>query len=219
MEIKCIIFDCDGLMFNTEYHSYCVWRSVMKKYGIVEPEGFLNSITGCGHHQFRQIMANYPEIDAIVPEIRASSRPSLIQYIKDHGNINKPGLTELLCWLKKQNYKVCVASSSAIDYVEWMLSTIGIEFEFDAVVGGDQVKEAKPNPAVFLKAAELAKIDPESCLVLEDSKNGHLAAKAAGMHRCFIQDQVIPDDEMKNELIEFECSNLQEVIELLENNR
>lgn len=215
MKIECLIFDCDGLMFNTEYHSYGVWRKVMKKHSIPEPEGFLNSITGAGHHQFRMIMDQHPEIDAIFPEIKESRMPDLIRYIEENKNINKPGLIELLNWLKTQNYKVCIASSSAIDYVKWMVSTIGMDFNFDAIIGGDMVKEAKPNPAVFLKAAELVGINPENCLVLEDSKNGHLAAKAAGMHRCFIQDQVIPDEEMKSELIEFECTSLDQVIDLL----
>lgn len=216
MKIKCLIFDCDGLMFNTEYHAQATWTHVMNKHNIPIPEGFFDAITGAGEHQFREVMQHHPEIEVCMPEISKNRIPDLKAALEQYGNVNKPGLIKLLNYLKTTDLKVCVASSSKTEYVKWMISTIGTEFAFDVILGGDQVAKGKPNPDIFLKAAALANIAPEHCLVLEDSKNGHLAAKAAGMHRVFIEDLVQPDQQMTQELIEFQCASLEQVIDLLE---
>ena len=77
------------------------------------------------------------------------------------------------------------------------------------------VKHAKPDPEVFLKAAEKLGFEPEECLVLEDSKAGIIAAKRAGMHSCWIKDMIEADEEMK-EALEYRGESLLDVIPLLE---
>ena len=77
------------------------------------------------------------------------------------------------------------------------------------------VKKTKPDPEIFLTAAGKLGIRPENCLVLEDSRQGIFAADAAGMHSCFIQDTIIPDDAMRAK-IQNERHDLKEVIDLLE---
>lgn len=218
MKLRCIIFDCDGLMFNTEYHAQNTWKKVLNQYQIELPEHFFDWITGAGRLQFQEVMNDYPQIYAHHEEIEQHRLPDLKAVIEQEGNVNQPGLVELLQYLKTQDLKVCIASSSKTEYVRWMITTIGIDFDFDVILGGDQVKNGKPNPDIFLKAASLAGItDPAECLVLEDSKNGHIGAKAAGMHRLFIEDMIQPDKMMQEELIEFQCDSLDQVIPLLEN--
>lgn len=214
MKIECLIFDCDGLMFDTEYHVKNSWLKILHSHGVEVDDHLFDMVIGAGYIQFHKAMDQYPEVEKHLPEIRADRLPALHAAIERLGNINRPGLVELLTWLKTQPYKTCIASSSPTDYVKWLISTIGMDFDFDAIIGGDQVSDGKPNPEIFLKAAELTNTAPEHCLVLEDSKNGHLAAKAAKMHRCFIEDLVKPDKEMET-LIEFQCSSLDEVIPLL----
>jgi len=215
MEIKCLIFDCDGLMFNTEYYSRQNWLHFGKKYNLEMDEWLFEQITGAGPTHFAWVMDQRPEIKQHLEEIRANRNPFIAKMIEKHGNINKKGLVELLTYLNEtKNYKVCIASSSKTEYVKWMVSSIGYDYPFDAILGGDQVTNAKPDPDIFLKAAEAVQIKPENCLVLEDSKNGHLAAYRAGMHRMFIKDLVEPDDEFK-QLIEYEKKDLSEVIDFL----
>lgn len=217
MKLRCIIFDCDGLMFNTEFHAQNTWKKVMNQHQVELPEHFFEWITGAGHLQFLEVMNAYPDIYAHYQEIEQHRLPDLKAVIEEFGNVNQPGLVQLLQYLKTQEYKVCIASSSKTEYVRWIITTIGMNFDFDVIIGGDQVEKGKPNPDIFLKAASLAGIiDPSQCLVLEDSKNGHIAAKAAGMHRLFIQDMIQPDKMMKEELIEFQCASLDKVIPLLE---
>ena len=204
MNIKCLIFDCDGLMFNTEYYSRQNWINMGKKYNLSMDEKFFEQITGAR-----------PDIQEHLTEIRANRNPTIAKAIEQLGNINKPGLVELLSYLKESGqYKVCIASSSPCEYVKWLVSTIGYDYTFDLIIGGDMVKNAKPDPEIFLKAASMVNIAPENCLVLEDSKLGHVAAKNAQMHRMFIKDLVEPDDEFKA-LIEHQRNDLAEVINFL----
>lgn len=217
MKIKCLIFDCDGLMFNTEYYSQQNWKRIGAKYNLPMDEKLFEQITGAGRTHFEKVMNERPDIQQHLPEIRANRNTTIAKAIEELGNINKKGLVELLTYLKESSqYKVAIASSSPCEYVKWLVSTIGYDYPFDVIIGGDMVKNAKPDPEIFLKAAELAKVDPENCLVLEDSKLGHVAAKEAGMHRMFIQDLVTPDEEFKA-LIEHQRNNLAEVIDFLKN--
>ncbi|MBR5003840.1 MAG: HAD family phosphatase [Erysipelotrichaceae bacterium] len=215
MNIKCLIFDCDGLMFNTEYYSRQNWKNMGKKYNLTMDEKFFEQITGAGPTHFKKVMDERPDIQEHLTEIRANRNPTIAKAIEELGNINKKGLVELLRYLKESNqFKVCIASSSPCEYVKWLVSTIGYDYPFDVIIGGDMVKNAKPDPEIFLKAASLVNIEPENCLVLEDSKLGHVAAKNAQMHRMFIKDLVEPDDEFKT-LIEHQRNDLAEVIDFL----
>lgn len=215
MKLKCLIFDCDGLMFNTEYYSRQNWLRIGQKYNLFMDEPLFEQITGAGPTHFQKVMDARPDIKEHLSEIRANRNPTIARAIEELGNVNKPGLVELLKFLKQSGkYKVCIASSSPSEYVKWLVGTIGYDYPFDVILGGDLVKNAKPNPEIFLKAAEMTGTDPEHCLVLEDSKLGHVAAKNAGMHRMFIKDLVEPDEEFQS-LIEFERKSLDEVIDFL----
>ena len=83
------------------------------------------------------------------------------------------------------------------------------------MICGDKVKEKKPSPEIFLTAANILNIKPENILVVEDSKNGIIAATRANMHHCFIFDTIKPDDELKD-MLEFEKDSMDEIIPLLE---
>ncbi len=178
-------------------------------------EPLFEQITGAGPTHFQKVMDERPDIKAHLTEIRANRNPTIAKAIEKYGNVNKPGLIELLKYLNESGkYKVCIASSSPSDYVKWLIGTIGYDFQFDVILGGNLVKNAKPDPEIFLKAAELAGTKPEECLVLEDSKLGHMAAKNAQMHRLFIKDLIEPDEEFQS-LIEFQKNSLDEVIDFL----
>ena len=108
----------------------------------------------------------------------------------------KPGVKELLEYLKTARVKTAVASSTRTSVVESELAQYGLIDFFDAVVGGDRVKRSKPNPDIFLCAAARLDEPAENCTVIEDSYNGIRAAKAAGMTAVMVPDLLPPDDEM-----------------------
>lgn len=208
-----IIFDLDGLMFDTERLAMQAWREVGAKHQIPIPDEFLYMITGGGPQQFQYALTLYPKIKAISPEVSIARRELIFAQAHD-GILNKPGLCALLDYLDEHGYKKAVASSSDRAYVDTLLASIGKSYSFDAVVGGDQVRHAKPAPDIFLKAAELTAAEPKECIVIEDSKMGTIAAQAAGMNRIFIEDLVPIDDELK-QAIQHRCHTLYEVIDFL----
>lgn len=212
--IDTIIFDLDGLMFDTERLAIQAWHEVGKRNHVTIADEFIHMITGGGPQQFAYAVSLYPEISKITEEAKQVRRDTIFAEAYE-GRLNKPGLCELLDYLQVHQYQVAVASSSNRAYVDTLLSSIGKPYHFDVVVGGDEVKNAKPAPDIFLHTAQKLNKLPSQCLVIEDSKMGTLAAKRAQMHRIFIQDQVPVDDELAS-LIEYAFPSLHDVITFLE---
>lgn len=215
VDIKAVLFDCDGLMFETELVSQQIWRDEARKLNITLPDDFFMHITGSGGQELENYILTVPgakELRKILKEKRFD-----IDFWKSIQKdcMNKVGLIEIFTWLANYNYKVAVCSSSARTYVEALISTVSVPLQYDAIVCGDMVKHAKPDPEIFLTGAKILGINPENCMVLEDSKQGIIAANAAGMHSCFIQDTIQPDSLMES-LIEYRKPSLIEVINLLE---
>ena len=210
-----VLFDCDGLMFNTEKISQKMWYQEAEKFHTSIPDTFFQAITGAKRDE--DFLMQFQEIDHLEDIIHAVhvQRFDLKfwgSYAPD--GLNKKGLIELYQFLKANGNPMAVCSSSSRTYVECLLNTVSIPLQFDAVIGGDMVKHGKPDPEIFLKAAQMLEMSPEECLVLEDSKQGILAAKHAGMHSCFIQDTIEPDEEMKA-AVEFQRDDLSQVIDII----
>lgn len=214
MKIEAVLFDCDGLMFNTEQISQKMWREEAEKFHVTIPDAFFQAITGARRDQ--DYMANYeiPHIDEIIHIMHARRFDLSYWQTFAPDGLNKKGLKELYQYLKNHHYQTAVCSSSSKEYVETLIHTVSIPMTFDTIVGGDMVIHGKPDPEIFLKGASLLHTAAEHCLVLEDSKQGILAARSAGMHSCFIQDTIVPDTEMQS-AIEYQRDDLSQVIDLL----
>lgn len=215
MKIQAVIFDCDGLMFETERIAITMWKSEAEKYGVKLPEDFFVHITGAGGKEVQDYMDAVPGVAEIKDAI-SKKRFNLDFW----GNcavdtLNKTGLIEIFQYLEKEHIPCAICSSSVKAYVETLLSTVSVPLHYDVIVTGDMVKRRKPDPEVFLKGAELLHAAPQDCLVLEDSKQGILAARNAGMHSCWIRDMIDADEEMRA-AVEFERADLNEVISLIE---
>ena len=213
--IMAVLFDCDGLMFDTERISQSMFTAAAEKHGVSLPDDFFIRQTGGTSEEDRKYLHSLPGIEKVFGEVRGK-RFSLDYWASlPKDSISKTGLKEIFAWLEENGVKCAVCSSSGREYVETLISTVSAPIRYDAIICGDMAERRKPDPEIFLKAAEILEIRPEACLVLEDSKQGLLAARRAGMHSCFIQDTIIPDEEMLS-LIEYEKNNLLEVIPLLE---
>ena len=109
----------------------------------------------------------------------------------------KPDIVTLLQWIRRQGLKAAVASSTRSDIVERYLEGAGIRDYFSGIVGGEMVEKSKPEPDIFLKAAQLCGLKPEQAVVLEDSENGIRAAVAAGIPVICVPDLKMPEDEVR----------------------
>lgn len=126
----------------------------------------------------------------------------------------KAGVEELLKYLKETGYKIAIASSTRSALVKEQIEDAGLMKYFDVIVGGDQVKKSKPEPDIFLKAAELLVVKPENAYVIEDSYNGIRAAKSAHMRPIMVPDMVQPDEEMQDKAWKI-CDSLKDIITLI----
>lgn len=212
--IKAVLFDCDGLMFETERISITMWKAEAAKYGVKLPEDFFTKITGSGRHETMEYMNGIPGLSEVRAKI--SAKRFNLDFWKSCAadTLNKPGLVELFGFLEKNGYRTAICSSSPAEYVLTLISTVSVPLRYHAMITGDMVSRAKPDPEIFLRGAEALRTVPEECLVLEDSKAGLTAAARAGMHSCWIPDMIMPDEEM-NRVIEFQRKDLSEVIGLL----
>lgn len=214
--IKAVLFDCDGLMFDTERVAQNMWRRIGREYGVEIPDEIFTLITGVKDESLIEpYYSTIPQLKDIKDKA-SKERFDLdfwAQFYPD--GLTKKGLIKLYQYLKENGYKIAVCSSSKKEYVETLLKTSSVPLKFNAIIGGDMVTHGKPDPEIFLKGAEVLGVESSDCLVLEDSKMGIIAAKRANMTSCWIYDTIQPDEEMKH-YIQYEKDDLSQVIDLLE---
>ncbi len=213
-QIRAVLFDCDGLMFDTESRSQEIFREEARNYGVILPDDFFVRITGGTSEEDRRYIRSIPGIDAVMNASRKRRFDLSWWASMAADSLSKPGLKELFAWLEEKGIPRAICSSSRREYVETLISTVSGGLKYDEIVCGDMVSRPKPDPEIFLKAAAGLGVAPENCMVLEDSRQGITAARRAGMHSCFIRDTIEPDEEMRT-MIEYERNDLQEVIQLL----
>ncbi|MCL2402762.1 MAG: HAD family phosphatase [Coriobacteriia bacterium] len=210
---KAIIFDMDGVIFNTEVIARRLWREVFIEYGYEFSDETYKRLIGLPMHASYQLLTEIYGKGLPIEEM-AKKQDTLWQKTTSGKKTElKSGVFEILDFLKSHEVPCAVGSSTYHDEVEERLKINGLRDYFDVVVGGDYVEHAKPAPDIFLKCAEYLNVQPADCLVIEDSKNGLIAANAAGIPAVMIPD-LIPADEVDD--LEFVMYvSLRELEELL----
>lgn len=213
MKMRAVLFDCDGLMFNTEQVSQDLWRQEACKYQETLSDDFFKAITGARGVDMTPYEKETPHLKEIAMAMRQKRFDLSFWSSFKKDALNKKGMVELALWLHEHGIAIAVCSSSNADYVQTLLSTVSVALPFDAIVGGNMVKHGKPAPDIFLLGAQTLGVKPEECLVLEDSRQGIVAAHAAGMTSVFVEDTIGKDEEMIS-CMNYEVNHLGEVIDL-----
>ncbi len=210
-----VIFDLDGLLIDSEVISYRVCCDLIESYGHqFSLEEYIHGYSGkTGPANMRSMMDTY-HLPISMEEGLAFVERREREYLRG-GVALKPGARELLSYLKRQQYKIMLATSSSKGRAVEILVQNGVGAYFDGMVFGADVERGKPFPDIFLKAAELAGEPPEQCLVLEDSEAGVQAASSAGIEVLCIPDMKAPGEPFR-ELAAAELGSLEEVIPWLE---
>lgn len=193
--IECVIFDMDGLILDSERLSFEAWRKVLKKYGRVMTLEIYTTLIGITYQNAINRLIEIYGGELSIAEIYAEKNKDVLNFIHDNGVPVKPGIYELLDFLAERNYKLALATSTSRKKAVDLLERVGIKEKFKVMVFGDEVVNSKPHPEIFLKAAEQLGIDPERCMVLEDSPAGIEAAYRAGMKGINIPDLKMPDEK------------------------
>lgn len=216
LNYKAIIFDMDGTMFDTEYLASLAWKRAGEELNYSITEDILSQVRGRNITDAIRIFSEIFGTDQVYKNAKVLRDRYVADMIKQNGIPIKKGLLELLTFLKDGHKKMAVATSSKCETAKRFLIETGVYNYFQAHIYGDMVNKSKPNPEIFLMAAEQLGVSPEECLVLEDSKAGIRAGKHAGMCPILIPDLNPPDKEMTDDAYLI-CKDLLEVLDILKN--
>ncbi len=195
--MKAVVFDMDGILFDTEIVCMKAWMAVAGKNGLPDMDKIFPKCIGLNSNDSRRIvMAAYGE-DFDYPHFRQEAADWFQAYLKENGLPVKPGAPELLDWLQGTDCRVGLASSTRSTSVFGHLERSGFGKYFKAVITGDMVEHSKPRPDIYLLACRELGVEPEEAYAIEDSPNGIRAAHAAGMRPVMVPDMIAPDDEMR----------------------
>jgi HAD superfamily hydrolase (TIGR01509 family) len=183
MAIKALIFDFDGLILDTEVASYQVWQDIYRSYGLELTLDKWVHVIGTSFGVFD------PFVDLQTKTGQAVDRQATMNFVIARmmklmeGSQPLPGVLQTIQTARQMGLRLAVASSSVGSWVHTHLQKQGLEHYFDVICTRDDVTRVKPDPALYLLAVERLGVRPEEAAALEDSLNGILAAKAAGL-RC-----------------------------------
>jgi HAD superfamily hydrolase (TIGR01509 family) len=179
--IQAVTFDLDGLMFNTEMLYERVMRQLLEKRQKPFEQNLLDQMMGRPGFIALEIFRDWHGLEETVEDIYADS-DSIFLDLLDRELAPMPGLIELLAALEANNIPKAIATSSRLPIVNRMLDHFGWRDRFNFILTSADVLHGKPNPEIYLKAAEKHGIAPAAMLVLEDSHNGCRAAIDSGAH-------------------------------------
>ena len=213
--IEAVLFDMDGLMFDTERMYQKAWLQAGRQMGVpMEPE-IVDRLRGRNREGCarvcREVFGEEFDFDAM----RTACRALMARWIEEDGLPVKPGLYELLAELERRGIPAVLATSTTRDSAWGHLQRAKVNRYFLGAVCGDGVSHSTPDPEVFLKAAALAGKDPARCMVLEDSPAGVRAGAAAGCFTVMVPDLTAPDEELRK-LADEILPGLRDVIPLLD---
>jgi HAD superfamily hydrolase (TIGR01509 family) len=182
MKLNALIFDFDGLILDTETPEVAVWQTIFREHGHELPvDEWAKTIGGYGISTY-DAAKHLSQLTGLDPvPLRARYRSESDAVI--HASPILPGVMDLLNAAADRNVRLAVASSSPHSWVDSHLSRLGLADRFDEVICSDDVApgRTKPNPDLFLLAAERLKVQKDAAVIFEDSPNGVRAAKSAGI--------------------------------------
>ncbi len=196
--IKAVIFDCDGTLLDTENIYVSTWYNVCEEYGYDLPEKLMKETRGKSGPDAVKLFYNYLGEDFPLEQIN-EKRAILneeIFYNTPVEKIIKPGVCRLFGWLEEQEIKIAVASGRKYEVTSEHLKYAGLFDRANIVIGRDLVKNNKPAPDMFIKAAELMEVSCEECLVVGDTISDYKAACGANMRMAFVPDMFPVDEEI-----------------------
>lgn len=198
--IKAIVFDMDGVIFDSEKVYRKHWMLSAREYGIPESEmrELCDLIAGATKEKNARLMKDRYGEDFDYDAFRMTTMNRMDKEVSEVGLCLKPGVKELFQYLKENGYKIGLATSTQKERAEGNLKRAGILDVFDKIVYGGVVEHGKPAPDIYLKACKDLGVNPKEAIGIEDSINGVKSSAAAGLYTIMVVDLIKPTKEIES---------------------
>jgi HAD superfamily hydrolase (TIGR01509 family) len=189
---RAVIFDMDGLMLDTERLAPRAWDDAVAALGVDFDFTLIAPMVGRNFRDCTTLIVDRHGPDFPTAALMHAWHVAYDAIVEREGIAIKPGLLDLLDWLEAEGIPKAVATSTRRDRAQAKLAQTALLSRFVAVIGGDEVARGKPEPDIFLAAADRMGEEAARCIVLEDSEPGIRAALAAGMTPIMVPDMHLP---------------------------
>lgn len=182
MPLKAVLFDMDGVIVDTEPLHRKAYFHLFKDLGIEVNDSLYETFTGNSTQKVCQRIIELFGLDLHWKDLASIKRKYFKHYFdtdSDFGLLE--GVDSLVELYRSQGIRMAVASSAHRNTIQWVLDKFNLQDYFESTISGADLKESKPHPEIFLLAAESLEQSTQNCMVIEDSTNGIIAAKRAGI--------------------------------------
>lgn len=213
--VRGVLFDMDGVILDTEKLYARFWREAAVALGYPMTHEQALGMRSMNRVEGQKQLESYFGPGISHHEVRMKRIELMEAYIAEHGVDPKPGVMELLTYLKEQGIATAVTTSSPMERVRRYLDRLGFTEGFDRLCTVYEVERGKPEPDIYLYGAASLGLKPEDCLALEDSPSGLLSAKRAGCMAVMVPDMDAPNEKTLP-LVYAVADGLTDVIDLIE---
>lgn len=216
--VKAVIFDMDGVLIDTEKWLNKYWRQAAAEAGFDMKEEHVLAIRSLAGKYAGPYLQNIFGPKFSYWTIRERRKELMKEHIARYGIEKKPGVDDLLDYLKTHHIKTAVATATDPTRAKDYLSRIGIYGKFDRIICATMVENGKPKPDIYLYACEQIGEKAADCIAVEDSPNGVRSAVDAGLRTIMVPDLTEPDEETAK-LITAKADSLYDIILMFEDGR
>lgn len=197
-KIKALLFDLDGLIFDSEKVYYRCWKQAVEDYGYTISRETLLSLRSSDPTVARQRLESGIGAEGVYDQIRARRKEIMKPYLTQQEPELKEGVVQFLRMVHAlPSVRKAVVTQSRKNEKELLLRKAGLLELFDEVVSAEDVKRGKPFPDIYEYACRKLGLRPEECIAYEDSPNGIISAHDAGINAIMIPDMSQPDEELR----------------------
>ena len=194
--IKAVVFDMDGVMVDSEYLWERAETILLSRRNIKYNDQYRDQIVGLNQNDSGKLLIETFSLNESIEEVISERIDILFELYDSQLKLNA-GLINLLEKLKINKFLLAVASSLPKKVVRYVVDKFKLSNYFHAIISGDNAAEGKPHPEIYLKTAQVLSTAPNSCVAIEDSINGLISAKEAGMYCIAVPDKRLSQNLFK----------------------
>lgn len=198
-QIKCVIFDMDGVIIDSEELHKKAYYETFNSIGVDVTDELYKTLTGSSTiNTFQRLVAHFG-IDESPEDLVLNKRSRYVNFFENDPNLHLvKGVEEIIKYFYNKGLTLILASSSAMVNIDRVFNRFDLNQYFTAKISGADLKESKPHPEIFEKAAILGNTPRENCIVIEDSDNGVKAANDAGIFVAGFRNPLAADQTLEN---------------------